>query len=290
MENFIRLTESSAGKPLSLDTSIVSYRAEKGSCQVDLISAIHVGEESYYQQLNGLFDRYDVLLYELVAPEGAKVAEHRDRGSGNPVSWMQDAMKSFLGLESQLAKIDYGKKHFVRADLSPAQISEKMRERGESAITLVLSALVEVIRQQNLAGTSPQKSSLAAMDLSLTELLQNPHQAKLLFAQQLVSAGSLDQMFGGSLNQLLVLDRNTEALRGLQKQLARGHQRIGIFYGAAHMPDFEQRLVQDFGLKKEGTSWVKAWDLTTTKGRPMDGLSLMLNLLDEIADLPKTSN
>ena len=89
---------------------------------------------------------------------------------------------------------------------------------------------------------------------------------------------------GGSLNQLLVVDRNTEALRVLKDQVSKGHGKIGVFYGAAHLPDLEQRLINDFHLEKTETRWVKAWDLTSGNepSRPLDPISVMMNLLKEI--------
>ncbi len=38
------------------------------------------------------------------------------------------------------------------------------------------------------------------------------------------------------------------------------HQRIAIFYGAAHMPDMEERLLA-MGFTKTGERWLRAWDL-----------------------------
>ncbi len=281
-KDFIRIEKSEDGKPQSLDTAVVSYKAGSQGAQVDLIGAVHIGEASYYRELNRLFDQYDVLLYELVAPEGTVVSAKAQQESSNPISFLQKSLKTFLGMESQLEKVDYSKKHFVRADMTPTQIAKKMEERGDTALTIALSTMVDVMRQQNKAAQNPQDNPLMSSDMGLMELLENPHKAKLMMAQQFVSTGSLDEALGGSLNQLLVIDRNSEAIKGLQKQLAQGKQRIGIFYGAAHLPDLEKRLVSDFSMTKGETRWIKAWDLTSTKGKPIEPMSLMFNLLKQI--------
>ena len=39
------------------------------------------------------------------------------------------------------------------------------------------------------------------------------------------------------------------------------HGRIGIFYGVAHMPDLEERLLNEVGLTYKTTTWVDAWQL-----------------------------
>ncbi|MFO0943948.1 MAG: hypothetical protein U0930_24695 [Pirellulales bacterium] len=278
--NFIRITRSDDGKPLALETSITSYSAGENGAQVDLIGAIHIGEKSYYRQLNKLFDQYDVLLYELVAPEGTVISQRNPEQSTNPVSFLQNTMKEFLGLQSQLEKINYDKKHFVRADMTPEQMSQKMAERGDTVMTIALSTFVDAMRQQNKAALKQNNSSAGSLaDLDLSELLQDPLKAKVMLAEQFVSSGSLDQALGSSLNQLIVLDRNAEAMKGLQKQIAAGKKKIGIFYGAAHLPDLEKRLVTDFGMKNVNSSWIAAWDLTKSNGKALQPMNLLFRLL-----------
>lgn len=55
--------------------------------------------------------------------------------------------------------------------------------------------------------------------------------------------------------------RNQKALSVLGQELKRGHRKIAIFYGAAHMLDMEKRLVRDYGVQFSGQAWVPAWDL-----------------------------
>lgn len=284
--DFIRMTESEDGQPQSLDTAVVSYVSEDRGLTVDLIGAVHLGDGSYYQELNQLFDSYEVLLYELVAPEGTVISPEMGRQSNNPISMLQNATKNFLGMESQLEKIDYTKNHFVRADMTPEQMTEKMQERGENMLTLAMSALTEAMRAQNQAAKKSDRAPGATREMNLMEMMQNPQQAKVMMAKQFAGTDSIDMALGGSLNQLLVVDRNAEALRVLQQQIDLGKKKIGIFYGAAHLPDFDDKLVADFGMKKDSTRWVKAWDLTSNPesaaATPADPFSFMLNLLKEI--------
>lgn len=279
---FLRLSESASGQPLSLDTAIVRYQDEAKSLTVDLIGAVHIGEGAYYQQLNRRFEQYDALLYELVAPEGTDLAARAQAGPSNPVSMLQSSIKNFLGMQSQLEKIDYTKPNFIHADMTPAKISQKMEERGDTALTLALSTLVEVMRQQNKASASSGENPLLDSNISLIELLENPQRARLLMAQQFVASGSLESALGGPLNQLLVVDRNAEAMRVLKTQIDKGHQKIGIFYGAAHLPDMDQRLLNDFHLQRGPTEWLPAWNLDSNKGKSIEPVSLMLQLLKSL--------
>lgn len=279
---FLRLTRTESDKPKTLDTAVTTYRSSaEGGVSVDLIGAVHIGEREYYEDLNRRFDQYDVLLYELVAPENTVIPKGGKREGSNPIAMLQDSAKNLLGLQSQLELVDYTKPHFVRADMTPAQIADKMSERGDTAFTVALSTLADVMRQQNLAARdASQNDADREEELGLFDLLGDPLKMKQVMAEQFVKTGSLDQSLGGSLNQMLVIDRNAEALRGLQKQIAAGKKKIGIFYGAAHMPDFEKHLTADFGLQKREQTWIAAWDLQRgPKNSATEPASLLLNLL-----------
>ena len=60
---------------------------------------------------------------------------------------------------------------------------------------------------------------------------------------------------------VILTERNDVALEVLKRELASGHKKIGIFYGAAHLPDMKEKLAKDFGFKHTSTQWVIAWDL-----------------------------
>ncbi len=262
---FLRIREVN-GRREALETAVTRYAADvDGGVTVDLVAAVHIGDRSYYARLNKLFDRYDAVLYELVAPEGTTIPRGGRGGeSGHPVALLQSAARHLLQLESQLERIDYTRPHFVRADLTPGQIKAKMEARGETAVTVALSTLADVLRQSNLAAQNPQAGGQMAEISSPEELfalLSDPPRLKQMLARQFAETGTLDEALGGKLHTMLVVDRNQAALRGLQQQLALGRRKIAIFYGAAHMPDFERRLGEDFGLRKTEQVWIEAWKL-----------------------------
>lgn len=278
---FMRYVENS-GRPKALEVAVVHYESSSvAGAEVDLVGAVHIGEQSYYDQLNQLFDKYDVVLYELVADEGTVIPKGGKReGAQHPVAMLQDSARTFLGLKSQLAEVDYTKPHFVRADMTPQQISNKMSERGDTALTVALSTLADVMRQQNLAARDGKGAQpLLDENLNLADLLGNSLKAKQILAKQLIAAGSLDEALGGTLNQMLVKDRNAAAAKVLQQQLAAGKKRIAIFYGAAHMGDFHTRLVNDFALQPASTRWLTAWDLTRSGSSPLDNPAALLQQL-----------
>ena len=81
-------------------------------------------------------------------------------------------------------------------------------------------------------------------------MLSNPQQLKLTLAKQFASGGALEAGLGGTLNQILIQDRNQAAMKVLESEIQKGNKKLAIFYGAAHMPDFEKRLFDEFGMRK----------------------------------------
>ena len=283
---FLRMVKDDAGKPKSLETSITRYRSNDDKLLVDLIGVIHVGEADYYRKLNYQFKQYESLLYELVAPEGHRVPDREARGGGNPVHFLQSSMQRMLGLQSQLKHIDYSKSNFVHADLSPRQMQQKMAERGDTAWSLGIRAFSEMMQNQSSAQRSV--AAAAAGDIEsfedLFSVINDPARLKVIMASQFADGGAMEAGLGSSLNQLLITDRNQAAMKVLESEIAKGKKTIAIFYGAAHMPDFEKRLVDDMGLRKTRQAWVEAWDLQSApRNAGANGLAEMFfELIDAI--------
>jgi hypothetical protein len=181
-------------------------------------------------------------------------------------------MTAMLDLDSQLACVDYSPKNFVHADLSFEAMMAAARERGEDGLTLALSVLADLLRQQNLAKRKSDPPPAAEPDP--VEALLKPGLLKRDLARQL--AGSAD--LGKTLQTLLVADRNKKACQVLTQQLVAGKKKLAIFYGAAHMPDFDRRLRDEFGLQRQGQEWLTAWDL---RDRPDDPTRRLLKLLEK---------
>ncbi|HEV3262223.1 MAG TPA: hypothetical protein VG013_35550 [Gemmataceae bacterium] len=278
---FLRIRRDAKGQPVALETAIVRYvpASGEGDLEVDLVAAVHIGDAAYYDRLNKQFEHYDVLLYELVAPEGKRVPR-RDRPSDNPIAILQQIAKTVLDLDWQIDRIDYRKKNFVHADLSPKEMAEAIRMRGDDGVTLALSITADLLRQYNLQEMKKEKNPPKDedVDLDLASLLLDPDapvKLKRVMAQQFEAVAGGTGL-GKTLDTILVRDRNKAAMKVFQKQLARGKKKVAIFYGAAHMPDFEKRLREDFGLKPKSRQWLTAWDLQAKE----HGLEDLLKLFD----------
>jgi hypothetical protein len=250
---FIRF-ETTGREEGHLDTAIRSYSRPDG-VTVALIAVVHVGDRAYFEQLQRLFEGYDALLYEMIREGGAPSPAKAD--TDHPVSQVQLGVKSLLDLEFQLDVIDYAKTNFVHADLDPQTFSRLQEERGESILGLMLrTALEENDRQKG-----DPKSTLASFQMFWALMRSDrSRQLKFLIGQQMeqleASAAGLDK--GGP--TVLVSGRNEKAVQVLQDQIQLGRKKLGIFYGAGHMPDLDRRLF-DVGFKPVGEQWLTAWEV-----------------------------
>jgi hypothetical protein len=269
---FIRLTRDDQRRPLVMETAVVRYlptdklptdksSAAKPNVQIDLVGAVHVGDRAYYDELNKLFESYDVVLYELVAPEGTRVPKGGRKGpSTHPIGAMQDGMSSVLELAHQLSCVDYTKKNFVHADMSPEEFSKTMEERGESFFQIFLRLMGTGIAQSASGGGMSDSALLMALFSKDRATV-----LKSLMAEQFESLEGSMSALDGPGGSTIITERNKRCFDVLDKQLAAGKKRIAIFYGAGHLPDMERRLVADYGLKRGSTTWLSAWQLQPLK-------------------------
>lgn len=250
---FARISTNESGVPAALQMSVVTYEPADGAYKVDLISAIHIGDRAYYRTLNERFKDYEKLLYELVAPEG-RVVPDAEAARGGFVSGTQIAMTQALGLSFQLEHIDYSPDNFVHADLSPQRLAESMDERGESLYVYFWRLFFAAVDEM---GRDPL--GIKGMQMYSAMLSNDDRAFKIAVARELVDIDRHRDLLSGENGSAIIDSRNDRALEVLREELAAGVATIGIFYGVAHMPDFDRRLREDFGLQRRRTAWVNAW-------------------------------
>jgi hypothetical protein len=257
---FVRLLRDDDQMPVALQTSIIRYvkpKTDAAEFHVDLVGAVHVGEKSYYERLNKEFDKYDVVLYELVAPEGTKVPKGGGGRSGHPVGAVQDGLKDLLGLEHQLALVDYHKKNFVHADMSPEKFAASMEQKKEGMWQMMWRAMGYSMARQN----ARDPGGLQSFALLGAMMSRDGQTMKREMAKQFEDVENMTGMFEGPEGSTILSERNKVALEVLQKQIAAGKKKLAVFYGAAHLPDMDARLHKEFGLERKNVEWLTAWDL-----------------------------
>jgi hypothetical protein len=250
--DFIRMASAPDGTPAALEVAIASYSNDRG-VRVDLVSAVHVADRSYFRALDRRLGGYPVVLYELVGEPGSV---QTPRGtSPSMVGLLQGGMQNALGLAFQLEEIDYARDNMVHADMSAGEFARDMQDRGESLVGLLFRAWALSVAEQ---GAAPGQQA----DL-LKVLLADDRQLALkrMMAEQLSGQVDLLERIAGPDGSALIEGRNERALDELRTQLEDGARRVAIFYGAGHMRHFARRLVDDFGFRPRATEWIEAWDL-----------------------------
>jgi hypothetical protein len=276
---YIRIRKNERRLAVALETSIIRFgnSSRYPGATVDLIGAIHLGEPDYYDALNERFKSYDVLLYEAVMPEEA-VREGLRPGGGEgsrrpglsdeeewtdakigftAISVLQLGMKEALGMEFQLAGVDYTPDNFVHADMTAEEFESSMARRGESFAGMFLTEM-----GKSLAAQQEQNPLAMNLDMMLSALSKDRfYRARRIFASQLVKAGDGEAFATLDGSSTIITERNKKCLEVMHQQLNAGKVHAGIFYGAGHFKDMEERMVKDYGFQRQSEEWLVAWHL-----------------------------
>jgi hypothetical protein len=142
--------------------------------------------------------------------------------------------------------------------MTPQEFQASMDERGETILSIMFNMMMSGMKLQqeqaeNQEATPPQQLDLVKAFRSG----EGRHTMRMAFAQQLEQ---VELVAAGGEGSTLLEGRNEKCLEVLTREIAAGRKRIGIFYGAAHMPHMEKRLVDGFGFQKAGHEWLVAWD------------------------------
>jgi hypothetical protein len=264
LSDFMRVTKKEGKRqPVSFDTAIVRFTDKKKKIEVDLVAAVHIGDKKYYEELNKIFQRYDAVLYELVAEQGTKPDKSaiEEKKEKSLLSAFQAGMGQSLELDFQLEHINYKAPNMVHADLSPSEFAKRVADRGD-LIQIFYRAIVLGLKK----GKEGQNEEIKMQGRLLGTLLASNQSLALkrFFAKEMINQMD-DSMWilGGEEGSAIITDRNAAALKILRKEMNKGKKRIAIFYGGAHLPEFAQSLKKDFKLSPTSTTWIVAWDLTS---------------------------
>ena len=274
---YVRIRRNERRLADALETSVILFGNSKRYPQttVELIGAIHLGETQYYDQLNSMFSKYDVLLFEAVMPKEAVRRGFRPGIGGGgrrltdedqwteakvglqAISVLQLGAKDALGLEFQLAGVDYTSRNFVHADMTQEEFEASMAKRGESFSQMLAREMGKAALKQQQVNPLAQ-----SLDLALSLLSSDrKYRVRRSAAVELTRANEGDAFAGTDGTSTIITERNIKALQVLKAQLKKGRKRIGLFYGAGHFPDMEKRVLDEFGYERLSEKWVTAWEL-----------------------------
>jgi hypothetical protein len=252
-----------------METAVVRYvkadEVKKGKSAndykqfVDLVGAVHIGDQDYYDELNRRFRKYDAVLYELVAPEGTEVPRGRGTSNAHPLGALQNGLKGMLEVEHQLEQIDYTADNMIHADISPAEFMESMSKRDEGFMQMyfrMMGASMAQQSQQTAKGENAEVDMMAALFSK-----DRPRLLKIAMAKQFESMEQLLTSITGPNGSTIITERNNRALDVLEEQLDEGVDRIAIFYGAGHLSEMNDEMAKRFDMKPVAVTWVEAWNL-----------------------------
>ncbi len=234
-----------------VETAVVTYADPEGR-HVSLVAAVHIADAAHYRALDALFGSFDRVLYELIADPGVRPSPDEPASSG--LSSVQRLIAGGFELVFQLDGVNYRRANFVHADLTPAEFSRLQDERQESFAQLAIRSMQAAM--QNRVGASGEGVDL----VSAFRAGYGRHALRMWFATQIQDLERIAAGLGGADGESVLLEgRNARAMEVLGQTLAAGHRNVAIYYGAAHMPDFERRLLR-LGFEKIGQRWLVAWD------------------------------
>lgn len=255
--DFLRFLEDEDAEADFLQTAIVTYATPAG-VTVDLVGAVHIADKAYFEALNARFKKYEAVLYELV---GRPMAQRQDLKPGDghgKLQWLgqvQETLRKNLKLESQLRGIDYTAPNFVHADMSVEGFFESQEVKQETFLSLWMKAIQA---QSALPQERPQPNML---ELIMIMRQEDPSMdLKRLIGEEFDRMEHLITGMEANGGTTIIGERNRHALEVMQQEIQGGKKRLAIFYGAAHLPDMEARLVK-LGFKKQNVQWVTAWDI-----------------------------
>ena len=246
--DFIRIREDD--EAARLQTAYFGY--EKDGVRVDLIGVIHIADKRYYEFLNESFEDYDALLFEMVGGErlggGEEAPEPVPKENKlAALLTVYETMEKSLDLSGQGAVIDYTAENFVHADLTMKEFEALQKKRGESLLGFMFQTAFTAkkpAREPN--STNLMRGILGGKpDLVKRELMHS-----LAYADK-----QIDSLDG---ENVIIGDRNARCIEVLDREIADGKKKLGIFYGAAHFPDLERRLLEK-GFTRVSTKWATAW-------------------------------
>src|SRR6056297_4257034 len=259
-EDFVRISKTDSDQPKGLDTAIVRFEGKPSTKYagqvVDLVGVVRIGQEDYYQQLQQRLATYDVVLYELVAPDGTRIRPEDLQERRSLLASMQTGMKDMLNLEYQLEKIDYLAENFRHADMSPDEFVEDLERRGDSIWKMIARMMGAGVASS--AKTGGDTGLLFAMFSRDRSKIMKQTMARQLIDIEAVTAGMDDE----NGENTLIKGRNAKAFEILKDELDKGSGEVAVFYGAGHLPDMADRLETDFDMTARKTIWLDAWDLT----------------------------
>jgi len=236
------------GEGGSLDVAAGLFERPDG-LRVYLVGAVHVAHADAFAAQQSLLDSLDLVLWEGVG--GTERPDPRAMERFDVLFKTQVLLKNVLNLDFQLEQVDYARPFWRNSDMALDEVQAELERRG-------LSILPNEELFRALFGTLFRIVDPASMPRS--EAVGRPYRG--LVAPLMADTERVFEHAGAEgLKEVLILARNRRVMADLAAVLAQpdAPRRIGIYYGAGHMPDMARTLQDELGFRWVGVHWVPAW-------------------------------
>ncbi len=247
----LRFRSGKPGEASGLETAVLHLVHPGTGRRVDLVGAVHIADAAYFQEVQRLLERADLVLYEMVKPRDAAPGGPAPQETGG-VRDLQAKMARWFGLVFQLDAIAYGRPHFVHADLTAEEFLDAPASQALTGRVKSMEPMLKMV-EGLIGGLLGGEGDVAAA---------RRRALKTMLGRMLGSLGlKAAEMLGSpELTELLIDKRNAACIAALEA-LPADARTVAIFYGAAHLPDLVRRL-EALGYRRVAGRWLRAWDTT----------------------------
>ena len=273
-ENYIRIHKTKDSE-VQFQIAIREFKptkhSPKGSPTLSLVGVAHIGEKDYFKAIQTYLAGQDCVLCEGVGFYATKADRLKKKpGAGKFGKTQAEGTSQFkiakaLGLSFQLSEINYNQKNFYNSDLSLMEFMEyfqpgtenslitgdakKDKEAKQFMAIMAGSHLATNILQGvlNIFGKSPKFQGMAR--LVLIETLGS-------MGNELGNIKNMPESVS-DLMKMIITKRNKVVLQDFKTFVKeKNMESIAIFYGAAHMADFETKLCKSYHYQPAETKWL----------------------------------
>lgn len=239
--------------------------------KVTLLSTQHYAKKDFYDQHNTLLEQASKVLYEGkgMNREGLVFFKSPTGLAQQRLSHPYHAIAEAYGVCVQFDCINYEQSHFVHADYS---LEEVALNEGQKSKEQMMALIEENIRSIN------EKYKLWAKEAGLKDgcafvHMMNVQKQKATSAKEnFEQFASFSSMSRDDIESLLrkesellftkeIINRNRIVFTKLADALTKDadfNAHLIIYYGAGHMPYFEEELIQKYGFIPHSVQWISS--------------------------------
>lgn len=172
---------------------------------------------------------------------------------------LQAQLAKALNLDFQLEAMDYGRPHYRCSDMTMDQMNRALKERGvdfmEFGSTLAGTSLPARVVQLLLRAIRMFDAMADGMMSDMVKVVMIE-----VLGNESMTEGALNQQFGRGFGEVIVGERNQVVMDDLAALVKNEPdvKSVAIFYGAAHMKDFEERLAKQLNYAPTTVEWIPA--------------------------------